>query len=134
MNNIVPRQTNGNGQGSVNGRGLARRQMTVGERVCLAAEIATGQRQLMPSLTQIADATGISVWSLRNELKERERVEAERQAIKQRLQVQLEAEMANAQADAIAVAWEAASSTAQEAAVRTIGVADIWNVIAVVVA
>ena len=42
MNHIVPRQANGNGQASVNGRGLARRLMTVAERVGLAADIATG--------------------------------------------------------------------------------------------
>jgi hypothetical protein len=127
---------NGNGSDAINGRGLARRlpHLLTYERVGLAADIATGQRHLVPSLTQIADVTGIGIWQLRAELKCRAEQQAQIRAAAQRLQAQLEAEAVNTQADAIVAVWDAASPTARDAALRVIGPAPVWDTLASVVA
>jgi hypothetical protein len=73
-----------NGNGAINGRGLAHRKLWPGERVALAADVATKQRAYDPSLGQLADIFGVSVTQLRAELKAREanqRYEAELEAM-----------------------------------------------------
>ena len=120
---------NGNhaGNGAVNGRGLARRQLSAAGRVRLAADIATKRRQFDPSLTQIASATGVSTSQLRAELKARAWLEAQRLAAERRLQTQLEAEAVNTQADTIVTAWTSASSEARAVAVRLLGTEHVWD-------
>jgi hypothetical protein len=134
MNNIVPRHENGNGQDAINGRGILRRKLSPNQRAALGADIALGTVHLAPSLKQAAAAAGTSVYQLCKELADRGRVEVERRAIEQRLNLQVEAERVNAEASAIAAAWEAASPSAREAAVRIIGVTAVWNTLASVVA
>ena len=136
MNHIIHDSLtrNGNGADAVNGRGILHRKLTSRQRIALGADIALGTIPLAPSLKQSAAAVGISVFELRKELKARERVEAWRRTIEQRLNLQVEAEMVNEQASAIAAAWEAASPAAREAAVRIIGAAVVWDVLARIVA
>ena len=135
MLDIVRKSSSSDGNGTaVSGRGLARRQLTVAERVRMAADLATGQRDFVPSLTQIAGMTGVTTWQLRAELKARAQLEAWRRAAEQRLHVRAEAEAANEGADAIASAWISASPEAREAFVRVIGPAQIWDTLALVVA
>jgi hypothetical protein len=132
-----------NGNGAINGRGLAHRKLWPGERVALAADVATKQRAYDPSLGQLADIFGVSVTQLRAELKAREanqRYEAEletmqaaeRRAAEQHA-AQLEAEAVNTLATDFVAAWDAATPEAREAAVRVIGVAAVWDVIATIV-
>jgi len=115
MNTIITENLtrNGNGADSLNGRGIKRRKLTPEERVELAADIAMGEVHVTPSLKLAAAATGVSVTDLRNELKEREG--AHRIA-------------------AISIAWDNATDREREAAIGLIGVADVWDVIAKVVA
>jgi hypothetical protein len=132
MNHIIAENLtrNGNGADAINGRGIGRRKLTSRQRAALGADIALGVTPLAPSLKQSAAAVGISVFELRQELKAREW----RRAMQQRLELQAEAEAANAQADAIVAAWNAASSMGRDAAVRTIGTAVVWEALASVVA
>ena len=127
---------NGNGNGStpINGRGISRRKLTPVQRAALAADLAVGTVHFTPSLMQAAAAAGTSVPQLRKELAARERAEAERRDIEQRLNLQTEAEAVNAQADAIAAAWQAASPMVREAVVRTVGADAMWEALACVVA
>jgi hypothetical protein len=135
MLDIVKSPSTGNGNdATVSGRGLARRQLTAAELVNLAADFATGRQRLELSLTQIAGLTGVTTAQLRSELKARAQRRAVWQEAEQRLQVQLEAEAVNAQADAIVAAWDSASPLAREAAIRGIGVAHVWEVLANVIA
>src|SRR5262249_35034229 len=126
MNHIIAGNPthNGNGADAVNGRGTLRRKLTSRQRIALGADIALGVPPLAPSFKQSAAAVGISVFKLRKELKARERVQAWRRTVEQRLNLQAEAEMVNEQASAIAAAWEAASPEAREAAFRTISVSE----------
>jgi hypothetical protein len=138
--NIVKNCSNGNGA-AINGRGVAHVKWR-GRRVALAADVATGRRQFAPSLSQLSSLFDVSTADLRAELKAREarqrllaeRDERERQAAERWAIIQAEAEAVNVGADAIVTAWNTASPEAREAAVRTIGVADAWDVVAKVVA
>jgi hypothetical protein len=134
MLDIIKTATNYNGPDYVSGRGLARRKLTSQQRIDLAANLATGRQYLAPSLAQITNLTGISLLQLRSALKARARRDAEQQEAERREQAQLEAETANAQAAAVIAAWDSASPLAREAAIRGIGVAHVWEVLADIVA
>jgi hypothetical protein len=132
---------NGNGAGSVNGRGLGRRKLTPAQKISLAADLATGQQSLAPSLCQVSALTGVPLWRLSQELKARTRQEVaraqretEQREAEQRLQAQAEAEALNAEVTAIVMAWDSAAPEAREEAVRVIGVAAVWDTVARVVA
>jgi hypothetical protein len=77
MLDIVKNSSNGNG--AISGRGLAHRKLWPGERIALAADVATKQRSFEPSLGQLADIFDVSATRLRDELKARQR-EADLQA------------------------------------------------------
>jgi len=115
---------NGNGAGSVNGRGVLRRKLTPAARIALAADIATGAKHLDPSLKQAAAATGVSPYLINKELKARAAHEAWAERKRQEVQ----------RANAILGAWTQASDTERAMAVRAIGVVDVWNTIASIVA
>jgi hypothetical protein len=142
MLDIVKSSPNGNG--AINGRGLARnkRRLWIGERIRLAADVASRRRSFDPSLGQLSSLFDVSVVDLRAELKAREarqrllaeRDERERQAAERWAAIQAEAEAVNVGADAIVAAWNTATPEAREAAVRTIGVANVWEIVAKVVA
>jgi hypothetical protein len=119
MLDIIKSTQNGNGSDVISGRGLRRRKLTSLERIGLAADLATGQRQLTPSLTQSADLTEVPLRQLRKELKARVAgVPAEEEL--NRWRVQLKAERVNAQATAIAAAWFVGSESAREVALHLI--------------
>jgi hypothetical protein len=139
MLDIVKNSTNGNGA-AINGRGVAHLKWR-GQRVALAADVATGRRQFAPSLSQLSSLFDVSTADLRAELKarearqrqlaernERERQAAEQLAAEQLAAVQAEAEEANRLVTEIVAAWNAASAEAREAAVVT-----VWDAIARVV-
>jgi len=69
MLEIIKRHHNGNG--AINGRGLAHRKWR-GQRLRLAADVATGERQLVPSFGQLSSLFDVSTADLRAELKARE--------------------------------------------------------------
>jgi hypothetical protein len=71
MNSIVPRQENGNGSGSVNGRGVRRRKLTTEARIGLATDVALGLVQITPSIKQAAAAVGVRPVDIRAEMKAR---------------------------------------------------------------
>jgi hypothetical protein len=143
MNHIIAENLtrNGNGADSVNGRGILRRKMTPEQRVSLAADIAVGLTPFALSLKQTAAVTGVPVAKLRAELKARTAQqdynqwldELDRQDV-EKLQAQTEAETINDQADAIVTAWFAAHPYANEVAIRLLGPAAVWDVLARVVA
>ena len=104
----------------VNGRGLPHLKLTDDELVGLAADLATGQRRLQPSLNQVSALTGVSLAAIRAELKAR--------------MARKNGQPPKDLAAAIVAGWDAASEHERELAVRTIGVAAVWDVIAHVVA
>jgi hypothetical protein len=122
MLDIVKNSQNHNGNGSVtiSGRGVLRRKLTPGMRANLAADIATGLAQLTPSLKQTAAALGVSPYSVRQQLKARAKKQAAFEARQQ-------------EALAIVSAWDAATPQGRTDAIRLIGVADVWDVLASVV-
>jgi hypothetical protein len=105
-----------NGSKPVGGRGIKRRKLSPGEKVKLAADLATGVRPYTPSVAQACAVTG-----------------APQRAVTAELKARRENGHATA-AEAIVIAWYEASEHERELAVRTIGVAQIWNVISGVIA
>jgi hypothetical protein len=104
----------------VNGRGLSHLKLSNDELVRLAADLATGQRPFQPSLKQTNLLTGVPVAAIRAELKAR--------AARKNGQPPKDLTVA------IVTAWDAASEHERELAVRTIGIAEVWDVISSVVA
>jgi hypothetical protein len=121
MNNIVPRH--GNGNGSVNGRGVLRQKLTPTARIALAADIATGKKHLDPSIKQAAAAVGVSPYRIRKEL----------QARAGALEAVEQAERIRDEAGYIIHAWTRASTQVRQEAIRCIGVANVWDTLASVV-
>jgi hypothetical protein len=129
-------KNSGNGSNSsapVSGRGLAHRKMTHDEQLKLAADLATGERQFEPSLSQVADLVGVSTAKLRAELKARAATlrakQQEEEAAARFRRLQAEADL-NGQAGAVVDAWRSASPAARETAVRSIGTAEVWDYLA----
>ena len=133
MLDIVRSTPNGNGLDSVNGRGLERRKLTLAQRVDLAADLASGRRLLHPSIKSTAASLKITPAQVSERLKARARQEAKWRAAEARWQVQNEAEAVNAEADRIVSAWRLSSPEAREAAFRTIGASEIWDILARIV-
>ena len=134
MLDIVKPTLNGNGLDSVNGRGLGRRKLTLDQRIDLAADLASGRRLLHPSIKSTAASLKITPAQVSERLKARARQEAKWRAAEARWQVQNEAEAVNAEADRIVSAWRLSSPEAREAAFRTIGASEIWDILARIVA
>jgi hypothetical protein len=107
---------NGNGADTISGRGLARRKLTAGQRVSLAADLASGQLHFTPSFAQICAAVGVTVVQLRAELKRRNVEIAEQEA--EREADQCEAELVNSEADSLVALWKSSSVEAQAAAAQ----------------
>ena len=133
MLNIVKSTLNGNGLDSVNGRGLGRRKLTLDQRIDLAADLASGRRLLHPSIKSTAASLKITPAQVSERLRARARQEAEWRAAEARWRVQNEAEAVNAEADRIVSAWRLSSPEAREAAFRTIGASEIWDILARIV-
>ena len=123
-----------NGNGAVSGRGLRRRKLTVNQRIDLAADLVSGQRQLVPSFKHAAALLRTTPTQVRERLKWRAQRGARRQEAERRLQVQEEAETVNAEAEILADAWRSTSAEAHEVAIQMIGPAAVWDSIARVIA
>jgi hypothetical protein len=101
-----------NGSKPVNGRGLQRRKLSDDEIVKLAVDLATGVRSFQPSIEQACALTGAPRRAVAAEIKSR-RQNGHTSA-----------------AQALVQAWNDASDCDREIAVDTIGVANVWDVIA----
>ena len=101
----------------VSGRGIRRRKLTRRQRVTLAADLVSGEARLAPSLNQVCELLRIPPVDVRGELKAR----ASTREIEQTT-------------SALIGSWHAATEPEREEAVRTIGVAEVWEVLARVVA
>jgi hypothetical protein len=110
--------SNGGGIPHILGRGLHRRKLSTAQRVKLAADLVSGAVHLEPSLQQTAELVRVSQGKIRDELKLRA---AARETEK-------DLSVTN-----LVEAWTNASETEREAAVRMIGVADVWDAISRVV-
>src|SRR5262249_58467931 len=133
MLDILRSQSNDNGS-AINGRGLRRRKLTVNQRIDLAADLVSGQRQLVPSFKHAAALLRTTPTQVRERLKWRAQREARRQEAERWLQVQEEAEAVNAGAEILVSTWHSTSAAAHEAAVRMIGPTAVWDALARVVA
>jgi len=133
MLNIVKSTLNGNGLDSVNGRGLGRRKLTLDQRIDLAADLASGRRLLHPSIKSTAASLKITPAQVSERLRARARQEAEWRAAEARWRVQNEAEAVNTAVDSIVSEWRLSSPEAREAAFRTIGASEIWDILARIV-
>ena len=133
MLGILRSQSNGNSS-AINGRGLRRRKLTLDQRIDLAADFVSGQRQLVPSFKHAAALLRTTPTQVRERLKWRAQREARWRGAERRLQVQEGAEMVNAEAEILADAWRSASAEAHEAAVQMIGPGAVWDAIARVIA
>ena len=112
--------SNGNGGvPHVHGRGLRRRKLSTAERVTLAADLVSGSCQLEPSLAQAAELVRVPQAKIRDELKAR----AAARETERHLPV-----------TDLVEAWDRASEHERETAIRSIGVAAVWDVLARVVA
>ena len=125
---------NDNGLAAINGRGLQRRKLTLDQRIELAADLACGQQHLHPSIRHVAALLKVLPLQVRARLKARAQQEVEWLQAERRRQVQNEAEAANIAADRIVSEWRRSSPEAREAAFRTIGASEIWDILARVVA
>ena len=133
MLDIMKPTLNGNALNSVNGRGLARRHLTVDQRIDLAADLASGQQHLHPSIRHVAALLKVLPLQVSERLKARAQQEAEWRAAEARWLIDA-AEAVNAEADSIVSEWRLSSPEAREAAFRIIGAAEIWDVLARIVA
>ena len=127
MLDIVKSSSNGNGLNSINGRGLARRHLTVNQRIDLAADLACGQQHLHPSIRHVAALLKVLPLQVSERLKARAQQEAEWRS-------QEEAEAVNAEAEILADTWRSVSPESREVAIRLLGPGAVWDVIARVVA
>jgi len=125
MLDIVKSSSNGNGLNSINGRGLARRHLTVNQRIDLAADLACGQQHLHPSIRHVAALLKVLPLQVSERLKARAQQEAEWRS-------QEEAEAVNA--EILADTWRSISPESREVAIRLLGPGAVWDVIARVVA
>ena len=132
MLDIVKSGSNGNG--AISGRGLRRRKLTVNQRIDLAADLVSGQRQLVPSFKHAAALLQTTPTQVRERLKQRAQREARQQEAERRLQVQAEAEAVNAEAGVLADAWRSVSPESREVAIRLLGPGAVWDALARVVA
>jgi hypothetical protein len=106
----------------VKGRGLGHRKMTREETIRLAADLVSGQRQFQPSIGQVCDLLPVTPPKVRAELKARA-------AANGNGNVRLSDEAAY-----FVAMWSALSTTDREAAVKAMGVAEVWDVLSKVVA
>jgi hypothetical protein len=105
---------------AVSGRGLAHRRLTRKQRVQLAADLATGQRRLDPSMGQISVLLGVPSAAIAAEIKAR---------------VGRNGNGGKPDSATLLIqAWDAASDSEREAAVKAVGVGAVWDVITRVVA
>jgi hypothetical protein len=118
MSHIAKNSGNGSDGALISGRGLAHRKLTVNEQIKLAADLATGERQLELSRTQAAKLVGVSTTQLRTELKAR--AEA-REAAQRRAMQACEGSWA------LVSSWDSASEYERAEAIRIIGVANVWD-------
>jgi len=119
---------------SVNGRGLARRHLTVDQRIDLAADLACGQQHLHPSIRHAAALLKVLPTQVSERLKARAQREAEWLWAERRQRVQNEAEAVNAEAEILANAWRSVSPESREVAIRLLGPGAVWDALARVVA
>ena len=127
MLDIVKSSSNGNGLNSINGRGLARRHLTVNQRIDLAADLACGQQHLHPSIRHVAALLKVLPLQVSERLKARAQQEAEWRS-------QEEAEAVNAEAEILADTWRSISPESREVAIRMLGPGAVWDALARVVA
>ena len=123
--------SNSNGT-AVSGRGLLRRKLTRSQRVRLAGDVATGHLHFEHSYGQIAALFGVTVAQLRHELQARADVASSTTAVM--MLAQAEAEAVDAAASTIVEARVGASPEARQVALRVIGPAKVWDVLASIVA
>jgi hypothetical protein len=130
MLDIVKSSSNGNGLNSINGRGLARRHLTIDQRIELAADLACGQQHLHPSIRHVAALLKVLPLQVSERLKTRAQREAERRAAEARWRSQEEAEAINAEAEVLADTWRSVAPESREVAVQMIGSSAVWDVLA----
>jgi hypothetical protein len=114
------------GQPPVNGRGLARRRLSLDEQVKLAADLATGKRPFMPSMAQACMLVDVPQRAVAAELRARA---AELRARAARKNGQPPKDLAAA----IVAAWDSASEEARREAFRRIGPATVWDTLVAVI-
>jgi hypothetical protein len=102
-----------NGNGHISGRGLRHRKLTRTQRIRLAADLVACEARLYPSIVQASDWLNVTSAEVSSELKARAAARATKQA-----------------SAALVEAWDNASQSELEAAVRAIGVAEVWDVLA----
>jgi hypothetical protein len=107
--------------GSISGRGLPHRKLTLEERVSFAADVVTGQRRFDPSLQQACGLFSVPTVKLRNELQRRARLSEPKP------------EDTRSVADAIVELWDAASDEDRAQAVDRIGPGNVWDALAAVI-
>ena len=126
MQNLIKEslaRNGGNGSAAINARGISHRGWTPEQRVAAAANAVLGTTHVVPTLGQAATAFNVSATKIRAELKTREAAaEAAERAIDEDYAV-----------NRLIDAWLGASPKAREVAVREIGVAAAWDVIARIV-
>jgi len=112
-----PASVNGNSR-HISGRGLHRRKLTLAERVKLGADLVSGCVRLEPSLQQTAELVRVPQAKIRDELKARAAARATEK---------------NFPVTNLVGAWELASEEERAAALRMIGVAEVWDTLSSVV-
>jgi hypothetical protein len=97
----------------ISGRGIRRRRLSRSQRVRLAAGLVRGEVRLDLSMAQVCDLLSVPAADLRTELKAR---------------------TVKTTVAALVEAWRGASEEERTAAIREIGVARVWDVLASTVA
>ena len=87
-----------------------------------------------PSIKSTAASLKITPAQVSERLRARARQEAEWRAAEARWQVQNEAEAVNAEAEILAATWRSISPESREVAIRMLGPAAVWDVIARIIA
>jgi hypothetical protein len=123
-----------NGNGSINGRGLERRKLTLDQRIDLAADLACGQQHLHPSIKSTAALLRVTPTQVSERLKARAQQEAAWRAAEARRRNQEEAEAVNVEAEILAATWRSVAPESREVAIRLLGPAAVWDSIVRVIA
>src|SRR5262249_6797487 len=113
---LKPTNVNGNTP-HVSGRGIRRRKLSREQRIRLAADLVNREAQVDLSIGQSAALLSVAPADVSKELRSRAATREAKQATVTLIN-----------------AWDDASETEREEAVRAIGVADVWETLARVLA
>ena len=134
--NHIARLSPDRNNSTLDGRGQARQRhrLSVEQRIERAADLASGVQHLHPSIKDSAALYAVLPLQVSERLKVRAQREVEWREAECRWRAQEAAEAVNAEAEILADTWRSVAPESREVAIRMLGPAAVWDVIARIIA